>query len=162
MLLSIFVYIYPEIFYIITQWSRRASGSSWEMPDSNPGPLPQKSGALPMAMSHHISHKKVKISGVWKAGPPMYTHEAKHTYLKFLKKNFNTKFPLSGWAGGLWKAWGLYSATDHHVVQVENVDKTKSVFRIRIRIRSGFDPQSMTVRIGIQNQVLKKMLNCPK
>ena len=43
--------LYPEIFYIITQWSSSASGSLWEMPDSNPGP--QKSGALPM--SHHIS-----------------------------------------------------------------------------------------------------------
>ena len=30
-----------------------ASGSLWEMPDTNPGPLPQKSGPLPD--SHHIS-----------------------------------------------------------------------------------------------------------
>ena len=28
-------------------------GFLWEMPNSNPGPLPQKSGAL--SMSHHIS-----------------------------------------------------------------------------------------------------------
>ena len=45
--------LYPEIFYIITQWSCSASGSLWEMPDSNPRHLPQKCGALPM--SHHIS-----------------------------------------------------------------------------------------------------------
>ena len=31
--------LYPEIFYIISQWSCCASGSLWEMPDSNPGPL---------------------------------------------------------------------------------------------------------------------------
>ena len=38
--------------YIMTQWACSASGSLWEMPDSNPGLLAQKSGALPM--SHHI------------------------------------------------------------------------------------------------------------
>ena len=32
--------LYLEIFYTITQWSCSASGSSWEMPDFNPGPLP--------------------------------------------------------------------------------------------------------------------------
>ena len=45
--------LYTEFVYIITQWSCSTSGSSWKMLDSNPGPLPQKSGALPM--SHHIS-----------------------------------------------------------------------------------------------------------
>ena len=45
--------LFYEIFYIITQWSCSASGSLREMPDSNLGPLPQKSGSLPM--SHHIS-----------------------------------------------------------------------------------------------------------
>ena len=45
--------LYTEIYYNISQWSCSASGSLWEMPDSNPGPLPQKSGVLPM--SHHIS-----------------------------------------------------------------------------------------------------------
>ena len=40
--------------YSITQWSCSAPGSLWEMPNSNPGPLPQNSGALPM--SHHISY----------------------------------------------------------------------------------------------------------
>ena len=41
-------------FYSITQWSScSAPGSLWGMPDLNPGPLTQKSGALPM--SHHIS-----------------------------------------------------------------------------------------------------------
>ena len=30
-------------FYSITQWSCSAPGLLWEMPDSNPGPLPQKS-----------------------------------------------------------------------------------------------------------------------
>ena len=62
--------LYTEFFYIITQWSCSASGSLWEMPDSNPGPLPQKSGALPMShhissMSHHIScflHWKEKVN----------------------------------------------------------------------------------------------------
>ena len=34
-------------FYSITQWSCSVLGSLWEMPDSNPGPLPQKSGARP-------------------------------------------------------------------------------------------------------------------
>ena len=29
-------------FYSITQWSCSAPGSLWEVPDSNPGPLPQK------------------------------------------------------------------------------------------------------------------------
>ena len=43
--------LYTKIYYIISQWSCSASGSLWEIPDSNPGPLPQKSGALPM--SHH-------------------------------------------------------------------------------------------------------------
>ena len=43
--------LFTEIYYIISQWSCSASGSLWEIPDSNPGPLPQKSGALPM--SHH-------------------------------------------------------------------------------------------------------------
>ena len=38
--------LYPAIFYIIRQWSCSVSGSLWEMPDSNPEPLPQKSGAL--------------------------------------------------------------------------------------------------------------------
>ena len=36
-----------------TQWPCSASGSLWEMPDSNPGPLPKMSGAL--STSHHIS-----------------------------------------------------------------------------------------------------------
>ena len=40
--------LYPEIFYIITQRSRTASRSLWEMPDANPGPLPQKFGAFPV------------------------------------------------------------------------------------------------------------------
>ena len=31
--------IYPEIFFIITHWSFSASGSLWEIPDLNPGPL---------------------------------------------------------------------------------------------------------------------------
>ena len=52
--------LYPEIFYFITHWSCSASGSLWEMPDSNPGPLPQKSGAL--SMSHHISSMSHHIS----------------------------------------------------------------------------------------------------
>ena len=39
--------------YYCTQWSCSASGSLSERPDSNPGPLLQKSGAL--WMSHHIS-----------------------------------------------------------------------------------------------------------
>ena len=39
--------------YNMTQWSCSASGSLREMPDSNPGLLPQKSGALPL--SHHIT-----------------------------------------------------------------------------------------------------------
>ena len=39
---------------MISQWSCSASGSLWEMPDSNPGPLPQKSGVLPMC--YHISN----------------------------------------------------------------------------------------------------------
>ena len=34
-------------FYSITPWSCSAPGSLWEMLDLNPGPLPQKSGALP-------------------------------------------------------------------------------------------------------------------
>ena len=42
--------LYTEIFYIFSQWS---SASESLMPDSNRGPLPQKSGALPI--SHHIS-----------------------------------------------------------------------------------------------------------
>ena len=50
-------------FYSITQGSCRALGSLWEMLDSNPGPLPQKSGALPMShhisMSHYISGPKL-------------------------------------------------------------------------------------------------------
>ena len=29
----------PWVFYFIAQWSCSASGSLWEMPDSNPGPL---------------------------------------------------------------------------------------------------------------------------
>ena len=33
-----------RLLHIITQWSCSASGSLWEMPVSNPGPLPQKSG----------------------------------------------------------------------------------------------------------------------
>ena len=37
----------------ITQWSFSASGSLWEMPDSNPDLCPLKSGAI--LMSHHIS-----------------------------------------------------------------------------------------------------------
>ena len=37
---------------ILTQWSCSASGSLWEMPDLNPGPVPQKSGAL--LMSRHL------------------------------------------------------------------------------------------------------------
>ena len=45
--------LYPEFFYIITQWSCSASGSLGELPDSIPEPLPQKSGVLPM--SHQIS-----------------------------------------------------------------------------------------------------------
>ena len=45
--------LYPEIFLHYSQGSCSTLGSSWEMPDSNPGPLPQKSG--PLAMSHHIS-----------------------------------------------------------------------------------------------------------
>ena len=44
--------LFPE-FYIITQWSCSAAGLLWAMPDSYPGPLPQKSGPLPM--SHHSS-----------------------------------------------------------------------------------------------------------
>ena len=47
--------LYTEIFYIISQWSCSASGPLWEMPDLNPEPLPQKSGALPM--SQHISNE---------------------------------------------------------------------------------------------------------
>ena len=43
----------PWDFLHKSQWSCSALGSLWEMPDSNPGPLPQKSGALPM--SHYIS-----------------------------------------------------------------------------------------------------------
>ena len=43
----------PRIFCIILQWSCSESGSLWEMPYSNPEPLPQKSGAQPM--SHHIT-----------------------------------------------------------------------------------------------------------
>ena len=51
---------YLKVFLnIITQWSCSAfSGSLWEMPDSNPGPLPKKSGALPK--SQHISCKKYR------------------------------------------------------------------------------------------------------
>ena len=33
--------LYPEVFYIMNQWSCSASGSFWEMLDSNPGPLPR-------------------------------------------------------------------------------------------------------------------------
>ena len=51
----------PRIFYFISQWSCSASaGSLWEMPDTNLGPLPQKSGALPL--SHHISIWAIIIS----------------------------------------------------------------------------------------------------
>ena len=39
-------------FYNISQWSCSASGSLWEMPDSNPGPLPQKSVALRIFLLH--------------------------------------------------------------------------------------------------------------
>ena len=49
----------PWVFYFITQWSCSASGSLCEMPDSNPGLLAQKSGALPM--SHIISIKIMTI-----------------------------------------------------------------------------------------------------
>ena len=52
--------LYPEIFVLYSQWFCSASGSLWEMPDSNPGPLPQKSAAL--AMSHHISEMSHHIS----------------------------------------------------------------------------------------------------
>ena len=48
---------YPEIFYIIKQWSCSASGSLWDMPDSNPAPLPQKSGALPNEPPHLLNTK---------------------------------------------------------------------------------------------------------
>ena len=51
----------PRIFYFISQWSCSASaGSLWEMTDTNLGPLPQKSGALPL--SHHISIWAIIIS----------------------------------------------------------------------------------------------------
>ena len=39
--------LYPVILYVIR------AGSLWEMPDLNPGPRPQKSGASPL--SHHTS-----------------------------------------------------------------------------------------------------------
>ena len=39
--------------YCITQWPCSAPGSLWEMPDSNPGCLSQKSAAL--RISHHDS-----------------------------------------------------------------------------------------------------------
>ena len=39
-------------FYSIIQWSCSAPGSLWEMLDSNPGLLPQKSGALPNEPPH--------------------------------------------------------------------------------------------------------------
>ena len=46
--------LYPEIFTVcITKWTCSAPGPLREMPDSNPGPLPQKSCALPL--THHIS-----------------------------------------------------------------------------------------------------------
>ena len=37
----------PWDFLHFSQWSCSASGSLWEMPDSNPVPLPQKSGEPP-------------------------------------------------------------------------------------------------------------------
>ena len=48
--------LYPEIFVHYSQWFCSASGSLWEMPDSNPGPLPQKSGALAIALlTFHVT-----------------------------------------------------------------------------------------------------------
>ena len=44
--------LYPKIFYFITMVLQRIRILR-EMPDSNPGPLPQKYGALPM--SHKIT-----------------------------------------------------------------------------------------------------------
>ena len=56
---GMFPSLYPAIFYILTQWSCSAAGLLREMPDSNPGPLAQKSGGLPIShlisMNHHIS-----------------------------------------------------------------------------------------------------------
>ena len=68
--------LFPEIFYIISQWSCSASESLWEMLDLNPGPLPQKSGALPM--SHHISTNE----------PPHLQHWFIYFFIFFFKGKF--------------------------------------------------------------------------
>ena len=68
------IFFWPQVevppstlsFYSMTQWSCSAPGSLREMPDSNPGLLPQKSGALPM--SHHITYQWATKS------PPMSHH----------------------------------------------------------------------------------------
>ena len=53
--------LFPEIFYIITQWSCSPSGSLWEKMDSNPGPLPRclmrYQWATTSPMSLHISNE---------------------------------------------------------------------------------------------------------
>ena len=63
-------YLPWDFFLHYAQWSCSASRSLWEMLDSNPGPLPQKSGALPM--SHHISYSE-----------PPHLHIARDITLKF-------------------------------------------------------------------------------
>ena len=51
-----------RFFYSITQWSCSAPGSLWELPDSNPGLLPQKSGALPNEPPHLLESQHISIS----------------------------------------------------------------------------------------------------
>ena len=72
-------------FYSIEQWSCSAPGSLWEMPDSNPGLLPQKSGALPM--SHHIYATIVHV--------PSLKGQCHEIFVIFL---FNESKPPGGWA----------------------------------------------------------------
>ena len=68
----------------MTQWSSSASGSLGEMPDSNPGSLPQKSGVLPM--SHYISF--------WRRGETQKISKMENftfIYLKVQFRNRNSK-----------------------------------------------------------------------